>query len=124
MSKYLLGYGLSVVVGIPVTYFWSRLLHEVVQGRRAPEDQQADRIPWIPLTIGILERAMITTLVGWNVSGAASFIGAWIVVKSAGGWANWSKGTTYGRAVLFVGLLGSAMSVLFALFGGLLIAAR
>jgi len=45
-------------------------------------------------------------------------------VKSAGGWANWSKGTTYGRAVLFVGLLGSAMSVLFALFGGLLIAAR
>jgi hypothetical protein len=124
LLKYLLGYGLSVVVATPVTYWWSRFLHRAIQDHRTPNDPEAERIPWIPIMLGIFERAIITTLVGWKVPGTAGFIGAWVAVKSAGGWASWSKGTTYGRAVLFIGLLGSAMSVLFALAGGLIIAPK
>ena len=122
MNKYLLGYSLSVVVATPVTYLWSWFLHRAIQNRRTANDPEAERIPWIPLMLGIFERAIITTLVGWKVPGTAGFIGAWVAVKSAGGWASWSKGTTYGRAVLFIGLLGSAMSILFALVGGLIAA--
>jgi hypothetical protein len=124
LLKYLLGYSLSVVVATPVTYWWSRFLHRAIQNRRTPNDPEAERILWIPLMLGIFERAIITTLVGWKVPGTAGFIGAWVAVKSAGGWASWSKGTTYGRAVFFIGLLGSAMSVLFALAGGLIIAPK
>jgi hypothetical protein len=92
------------------------------QSLRTADDDEAQRVLWIPLAVGVLERAIITTLVGWNVSGSAGFIGGWIAVKSAGGWASWSKGTTYGRSILFVGLLGNAVSILFALAGGLIIA--
>ena len=122
MTKYFWAYTISVLVAIPVTYFWSSLLHKAVLHSRQQDEKEAERISWIPLLVGIFERAIITTLVGWNVSGAAGFIGTWIAIKSAGGWTTWSKGTTYGRATLFVGLLGSALSVAFALLGGLIIA--
>ena len=90
--------------------------------RRTENDPVAERVRWIPITVGGFERAIITTLVRWNVSGSAAFIGAWVAVKTAGGWASWSKETTYGRAILFIGLLGNALSILFGLVGGLMIA--
>lgn len=82
MDKYLLGYILSIVFAIPVTYFWSLLLHKAIRNRRTQNDLEAERIQWIPLPIGIFKRAIITTLVCWEVSGTAGFIGAWIVVKA------------------------------------------
>ena len=121
MNKYLSGYGISIIVGLPVTYLWSSILYRQLRKYRTDTESQADRIWWIPLAIGILERAIITTLVAFAISGAAGFISGWVAVKSAGGWASWSKGTTYGRATLFVGLLGSAMSILFGLIGGIII---
>lgn len=83
------------------------------------------RILWIPIVIGIVERTIITTMIAWNISGTAGFIGAWVAIKSAVGWQMWArKSTTYERTVLFAGLIGSAVSVLFALIGGILVAAR
>lgn len=120
-NRRIVGYGVSVFVAMPVTYLWSRALHASVTHLRRPAERDAERVPWIPFVVGVVERVLVTTLVGWNVSGAAGFIGAWIAVKSAGGWQSWSKGTTYGRAILFIGLLGSALSILFAIAGGLII---
>lgn len=90
---------------------------------KTDEDITADRLVplWIPIAIGVFERVIITTLVGWSVPGAASFVGAWIAVKAAGGWSGWSKDTAYGRGMFFVRLLGSALSVGFAVAGGLII---
>ena len=122
MEQYILAYVLSVLLAIPVTFFWTELLHKLVQRYKTEEDKQAERVRWIPPLIGVFERAIITTLVGWEVPGTAGFIGAWVAVKSAGGWSSWSKGTNYGRAIFFAGLLGSAMSLLFAIVGGLIIA--
>ncbi len=75
--------------------------------------------------MGILERALYTILIGWSVSGAASFIGAWVTIKAVGGWARWggSKSTMYTRAVFTVGLLGSALSAIFGVVAGLIIVA-
>jgi len=117
MNNLLLGYVISVLVGIPVTLVWSEFLHAKIQKYRTGEDEGGERVGWIPLLIGVFERMIITTFFIFSVSGTAGFIGAWIAVKSAGGWASWNKGTTYGRATLFVGLLGSAMSISFAFLG-------
>ena len=120
-----LGYGISVLVAWPITYWWSAWLHDRVgRHKLKPEDPEQEptlRIPWIPTTIGIFERILFATLVGWNVPGAAGFIGSWITIKALGGWASWSKGTTYGRAVFGVGLLGSCLSAIFGVAGGLVI---
>jgi hypothetical protein len=80
---------------------------------------------WLPITTGIVERIIYTILVGWNVSGAASFIGAWVTIKAIGGWARWGgpTSTMYTRAAFTVGLLGSALSAIFGLAGGLIILA-
>jgi hypothetical protein len=88
-------YALSIILATPVTELWSRLLHRAaLKIPRDEKDEEASRVPWIPRLVGILERLIITTLVGWNVSGATGFIGGWIAVKSAGGWQTWSRGTT------------------------------
>jgi len=42
-------------------------------------------MPWIAPTIGVIERAVFTTLVGWEVSGSAAFISVWIATKTIGG---------------------------------------
>lgn len=121
-----LGYAISVLVAWPITLWWSTWLHNRVERYKPkPEDpkqeEPAHRIPWIPITIGILERVLFTTLVGWNVPGAGAFIGSWIMIKALGGWAKWSQGTTYGRAVFGVGLLGSSLSAILGVAGGLII---
>jgi hypothetical protein len=121
----------ACLIGIPFTAWWSRALHKRVEFLRlqlnsinAPLEEQAqhpERLPWMPAWIGVFERAFYCLLIGLNVTGGAAFIGVWIGLKSAGGWQIWSKGTTYGRAVLFAGLLGDAMSILFGVVAGLVV---
>lgn len=111
---------------------WSDSLHEqvsllkvrlILNGELTPEEQVQHpvRVPWIPAWTGIFERALYCLLIGFDVPGGATFIGAWVVLKSAGGWQAWSKGTAYGRATFFAGLLGNAMSILFGVVAGLVI---
>jgi hypothetical protein len=127
----LIGYVLSIhVIAIPITYRWSNFLHKKIETYRTETEKKVERIWWIPVLAGIYERVIITALIGFNVgfniSGTAGYIGigAWMVlksVKSARGWQTWSKGTTYERAVFFIGLIGSIMSIVFAIVGGLII---
>jgi hypothetical protein len=117
----------SIIVGIPFTCLWSTALHKrvkVFDKKRTDKEKnkgKAGRIPWIPRWIGIFERGFFCVLIGFNIPGAAGFIGAWVGLKLATGWGAWSKGETYGRAVFFVGLLGNAMSFLYGLIPGLVI---
>jgi hypothetical protein len=117
-------------VGWPVTYIWSAALHKRIAALRSEliaaealtleeRKQYPGRVPWMPAWIGLFERALYCLLIGLDVAGGATFIGVWVGIKLAGGWQVWSKGTTYGRAILFAGLLGNAMSVLFGVVAGL-----
>lgn len=112
-------------VAIPITYAWSYCLHCYVNvifpQQREENKEKSERIPWIPLTIGIFERTAISVLIGCEVSGSAAFVGAWVTIKAIGGWSNISKDNTYGRAIFFLGLLGSIMSIWFAILAGLVI---
>lgn len=112
-------WGLYEVVAIVATLLWSILLHRALSCYATTSDTKADRILWIPLFVGSFERAVIALLIGWQVPGAAGFIGAWVIGKSGGGWINWGKKSKYDRGLFFIGLLGSALSILFGIALGL-----
>jgi hypothetical protein len=120
----------AALAGWPVTSAWSKALHKRVAPLKSKVDferglehsaqeSDAERVDWIPGWLGFFERVLYSLLIGLDVGGGAAFIGVWIGIKLAGGWQSWSKGTTYGRATLGVGLLGNAMSVLFGVVAGL-----
>jgi hypothetical protein len=119
-----IGYLISVVGGIPVTYAWTRLLLWLLETKvpRTNADGEAarERIWWITMMVGIFERAIITTSVAYATSAVGAFIAGWIAIKIASGWQRWSSGTLYARAAVFMALLGNAMSILFGLGGGIL----
>ncbi len=128
MNIYLFSYFIIGIFAIPCTLLWSKLLFRLIKKYKEEKDRkleeekgQPTRVWWIPFLVGIFERAIITTMVGWNIPGTAAFIAGWTGLKLAGGWNTWNIGTRYGRSVFFVGLLGSALSIVFALFAGLII---
>ena len=119
-------------LGWPITLYWSKAIHERIKDLRSKLikekllskdeiEQYPDRLIWMPAWIGVFERAFYALLIGLDVTGASAFIGAWVGIKLAGGWQVWSKGSIYGRAVLFAGLLGNAMSLSFGLISGIVI---
>lgn len=115
---------ISLGGGTIATFIFSYGLHRSIEGFAKRENKApAERLVWMPLLMGLIERALYTILVGNAVSGAASFIGAWVTIKAVGGWANWSKdGSLYGRALFSTALMSSAVSAFFGIWGGLLLA--
>jgi uncharacterized membrane protein len=120
IMKYIFGYGVSLLIGLLVGPLVARL-HLRIESQWTIREKPAVRVPWIPWWIGVVERLLYTTCVGFAVAGAGGFIGAWVAVKAAGGWARINEGTTYGRSVYFVGLLGNAASALVGIMGGVII---
>jgi len=118
MVKYLVAYGFSFVVGLGVGPAVN-LFHRRLAALRTEADPEIPRVPWLTATVGIVERFLYTTVVAFDVSGAAGLIGACIVVKAAGGWATVNKGTVFGRATYFVGIFGSITSALVAIIAGI-----
>ena len=110
----LYGYGLSVLVGIPVTWIWAETIHWLVARRFKDEPNHPTRIWSIPMLLGVTERAMVTTLVIWLPSAAGAFMGAWIAVKAAGGWGRLQGDSLRNRVLYLTGLLGSGASMLWA----------
>lgn len=110
----------ACLMGWPITYCWSASLHKSIADLKEKE-QDPFRVPWMPIWIGLFERAFYCIIIGLSVKGGAAFISVWVGIKLAGGWQLWSKGTTYGRAIFFSGLLGNAMSILFGLVAGIVI---
>lgn len=107
-------------IATAILHIW---LHKLLKknGNPVPRSRSHERHWWLPVTLGLYERTMIIFLVGFNVSAAAAFIGAWIALKSASGWKDWSTGTAEGRARVLSATLISGVSALFGVIGGLLI---
>jgi hypothetical protein len=59
------GYSLSVLAGIPVTWIWSEAIHRLIARQFKSEPDHPARTWWMPMLLGITERAMVTTLVIW-----------------------------------------------------------
>lgn len=121
MGEVLMMWARYEIVAVPATLLWSVGLHSALGLYLTTKDKKADRIWWIPLLVGFFERAVIALLIGWQIPGAAGFIGAWVIGKSGGGWSGWGKKSLYDRGLFFIGLLGSALSILFGIGLGLAI---
>ena len=89
-----------------------------------PDKDRKDRIPgWF---VGSLERLFFTILVAFNISGTAVAMMLWITLKMTRNLdllkTRDNKEDDLGRRMfVFSGLLGSMISMLFAVIGGLII---
>jgi hypothetical protein len=122
ISKFVLGYVLIGCLGAAVTLTYGNYSWKSREKYRKEDIEPPERATEWPVWTGILERLIYTTFVGFDISGAAAFIGAWVTIKAIGGWASWSADKElYGKVLFFSALLGSAISVLFGVVGGLII---
>ena len=109
----------SVVGGAFVTFIWSELWHAYLR-RKMGGQPLNDRARPIGITLGILERLLLTAFVLWLPTAVGAFAGAWILVKSAGGWGDIAREKPHARMRFFVHLSGSIASVLWAVGCGML----
>ena len=114
-------FALSVILGGVVTSIIWWVLHGIVDRTAQATAKKPERVFWIPLVVGVVERILITTMVGWSVGASGAFIATWILIKALGGWSRLKGESPYFRSVYSVGLICSAISALFAVAGGLLV---
>lgn len=115
-------YSVSVLGGAVVTFGWSSILHwKLSQDLKSGDEAGTPkRLLWVPAMLGVFERTLITTFVLFMPIAVGPFVGAWISIKAVGGWGLFKNPSEYNRALFMIGLLGSAMSVLWAVIVGLL----
>jgi hypothetical protein len=115
----------SIGLGVPVTWLWSWILHSLNQKNyeKLPEDA-GKRHHAFSITFGIVERALLTTLVLWLPMAVGPIAAAWLGVKAVVGWAGMNEAEDHkaghpARARFSVTLLGSAFSFLWAIGWGI-----
>lgn len=99
------------LIGVAVDALWRRL------GWTGVEDETLIRFPWLPATVGALERTLYFFAL---LMGKPEFIAVWLALKVAGSWPQWSeliplgKKRLSGRAIFQVFLIGNALSIVVA----------
>lgn len=120
----ILGLSVSLVLGTLLTPFATNWLHDCARRKACQMNRKLllpERVPFpFPMLIGVLERLIFTMLLVCNVSASGAFIGTWILAKIATGWNRYTKPEVEFRMVAFVGLIGSMISLFFALLGAIL----
>jgi hypothetical protein len=116
---------ISVFVGHFIPKCVTKHLYKVVQ-EKAKNETDEDRpivfISELPRWIGWIERTLITLVVMWLPASAGTVIVGLLALKMAGGWGAVKAGTTQARAVYSVSLVGSLLSILWAVLWGVLAA--
>jgi len=101
---WILSYSLKLL--IDKTYPWAK------------EDQEFRNPKYkfhgLAVSIGILERLAVTSLLALGISGAGAFIGTWILVKMASGWNRLQKSEPRYKARSISALIMSLVSLSFA----------
>lgn len=105
----------SVLLGGVVAFAWTNLLDWLLSKELGAGPK---KVWWLPVLTGGFERAIITTLVIWLPTTTITFIGGWMALKLAGGWGKLQEPDVRNRATYFAGLLGSVVSIGFAIWFG------
>jgi hypothetical protein len=111
----------SVLGGGLITFVWSDFLHSKLRGMRESDGKEfvEERIHWIPVLIGAVERTLFTILVAFSVEASGAFCGGWVTAKAIGGMGPWNNSSPLHRARVGVSLLGSGFSLLVGVSCGL-----
>jgi hypothetical protein len=110
---------ISIFGGFIVTLAWSEGWHWYLRWKFPTVFKTRDGLRPIGITIGLIERGLITTLVVFMQPAVGPFAGAWIVVKAAAGWGSLKNDTLPSRSRYYVTLLGSLVSIFWAIAWGL-----
>ena len=110
----------SLVFGGIVTQYYARRVMKLI----------GDEVPsyrlFIPLSIGVVENLFFTIGVAFNLSGVMIGMVAWMGAKMAAHWGKESQEHQVSNIVTvrFLVLVGTMLSLLFAMIGGLICAGR
>jgi hypothetical protein len=115
-----LGYAISLGGGGLLARYWVVFLKKRID----PQYDSTTRLGVLDWSLGILERAITTTLIIWAPTLAAPFIGGWVALKFA---ANWEKrdvdGDFHAQQQIarhrLTGIVGSTISIVVAVAVGL-----
>jgi hypothetical protein len=116
----------SALGGALVTWVWVRILYWRLdvwlrrhpEARGKDENLPATRIWWIPMWNGVFERGIVTTLMIWAPTAVFGFLLGWMALKTAIILKE-DSGPEH-RAVYFIGLQGSVVSIAIAVAAGVL----
>jgi hypothetical protein len=115
----------SVFGGAILTFVWSDFLHAKLRvipngGAAALEEP---RVPWVPILIGAVERALFTLMIAFSVEASGAFCGGWVTAKAITGMGPWNANSPQNRARVGVSMLGSGLSLLIGVACGLILRA-
>lgn len=117
--RFIIGFSISLGLGTWLTPIFLNQIREDLFKKLNDryEIPSYGSLDWL---IGVLERGFFTIIVAFNVSGAAIAMISWIIVKMATNWHIIARsGKPLERGVALSLLLGSMISMSFALIGGL-----
>ena len=110
----------SLVFGGIVTLYYARRVKKLIG------DEDPNYRILIPLSIGVVESLFFTIGVAFNLSGVMIGMVAWMGAKMAAHWGKESQEHQVSNIVTvrFLVLVGTMLSLLFAMIGGLICAGR
>jgi hypothetical protein len=117
------GYGFALLFGTVLVSLLSNELWRLIGVREKKQDSPLHS-PTLAKIIGIFERVLYVA--SWQI-GKPEFIGLWLVLKTAGGWKGWAEDRKIGdrtisaRHVFTLFLIGSGLSLMYAVIGALII---
>jgi len=115
LFRWLVGFAVSLVLGA----FATRKFLKIIRGEIEYKEPEYKVVPtWI---LGLVEGTFFTFAVAFDLSGVVVGMIGWIAAKMAAHWNTKTEQTTPNiEAVRFSSLLGSMVSLLFAMIGGLI----
>jgi len=121
IGSVVVAYFLSVFVGMLITTLFVKCLVRAMERRLEPNTNidATARIEWLSAFVGISERAIITTLVIWSPRFLGGFLVGWMALKVASGWGLLKEPTLRNRSIRTIALLGSVVSIGWAIIIGL-----
>jgi hypothetical protein len=103
-----------------VRYFTQRVDKVALEPKEAEESKEAESLKTtLTCLIGVAERAIVTALMIHRADLVPWFIGAWVLLKFAGGWKRYVDPSPRNRAIYQVALLGNVVSIGIAVLIGL-----
>jgi len=107
----------SVILGIVFTFIWAELLYYAVHRKFRPEKR--DRVRWVSVMNGILQRGFLTTIVIWLPMAAGPIAATLIALTAIAGWGHYDNKSVEGRTRYAISLMISVTSIFWAIAWGI-----
>ncbi|MFH2012571.1 MAG: hypothetical protein ABIJ37_07735 [Pseudomonadota bacterium] len=125
--QWLVGLTISLGIGHIVTHFSLKWLRSYIGIQK--DDYLSSKFKGVPgWLIGLIERLFFTFIIAFDVSGSATAMIVWVATKMLSGWHRTGIGDKLKIEdivpISFSALLGSLVSMFFALIGGLICQGR